>query len=62
MIIQEATEKDIPSLAKSMSLAYSEAPWNEKWTEASALRRVRAILENYEGLERDCVSVQYKRF
>ncbi len=50
MIIQEATEKDIPSLAKSMSLAYSEAPWNEKWTEARALRRVRAILGNYEGL------------
>ncbi|MBO7486330.1 MAG: GNAT family N-acetyltransferase [Spirochaetaceae bacterium] len=50
MIIQKATEKDIPSLAKSMSLAYSEAPWNEKWTEARAQRRVRAILGNYEGL------------
>lgn len=50
MIIQKATEKDIPSLAKSMSLAYSEAPWNEKWTETRALRRVRAILGNYEGL------------
>ena len=50
MIIQKATEKDIPSLAKSMSLAYSEAPWNEKWTEVRAQRRVRAILGNYEGL------------
>ena len=50
MIIQKATEKNIPSFAKAMALAYSEAPWNEKWTDERAQRRVRAILGNYEGL------------
>ena len=78
MNIQKTTTNDIPSLAHAMSLAYSEAPWNEKWTEERAQRRVSAILGNYEGLglaaldnetfynkcglERDRVSVQYKRF
>ena len=50
MIIQKATQKDIPTLAHTMSLSYSEAPWNEKWTEERAQRRVGAILANYEGL------------
>ena len=50
MNIQKTTSNDIPSLAHAMSLAYSEAPWNEKWTEERAQRRVSAILGNYEGL------------
>ena len=50
MNIQKTTSNDIPTLAHAMSLAYSEAPWNEKWTEERAQRRVSAILGNYEGL------------
>ncbi len=50
MNIQKTTTNDIPSLAHAMSLAYSEAPWNENWTEERAKRRVSAILGNYEGL------------
>ena len=50
MIIRKITENDIPALAKAMSLAYSEAPWNEKWSEERSERRVCAILGNYGGL------------
>ena len=49
-MIRKATVEDIPSLAQTMALAYSESPWNEKWVGERAERRVRAILGNYEGL------------
>lgn len=40
----------IPGLARALSLAYSQPPWNECWTEEKAQRRVRSILGNFEAM------------
>ncbi len=42
-------EKEMPGLAQAMMAAYEQAPWFENWTEERALRRIQAILSNYEA-------------
>lgn len=46
----EIYQNDIQGLAGGMAAAYSEEPWNEKWTQEKAERRIRAVLGNCEAM------------
>ena len=42
-------QQHLPGLAQAMMAAYAKEPWNERWTEERAQRRIRAILSNYQS-------------
>lgn len=49
MQYRTVSEDDAKGLATAMAMAYAEEPWNEKWSEDKAVRRVRSIMGNYDS-------------
>ena len=49
-MITQINQNDIPAVAQALAKSYSEEPWNEKWSQEKAERRVKGILANFESI------------
>lgn len=50
MIYRTITPTDYDELSQVMKAAYSKAPWNENWSDERAIRRVQAIMGNFQAM------------
>ncbi len=50
MIYRTITPTDYPELSQVMKAAYAEAPWNENWSDERAIRRIQAIMGNFQAM------------
>lgn len=50
MIFRTITPADYPELSQVMKASYAEAPWNEIWSDERAIRRIQAIMGNFQAM------------
>ncbi len=50
MTYRTITPTDYAELSQVMKATYAETPWNENWSDERAIRRVQAIMGNFQAM------------